>query len=73
MAVFNGLLLTVFCGSCLIGVGEFDISGSLGTLKVNDATGIWDCHSPTDSAWLSRYFGHWQVLFAVALYKLPHM
>lgn len=38
--------------SLLRGAAEFDVSGSLGALKVDDPTGTWDCHSPTDSAWL---------------------
>lgn len=36
----------------VMGDAEFDISGSLGPLEVNDPTGTWDCHSPPDFAWL---------------------
>lgn len=54
-----------------MGAAKFDISGSLGALKVNDPTGSWDCHSPTDSAWLVVPSLCWAlalVLFAVASY-----
>lgn len=44
---------------CVMGAAEFDISGSLGPLKVNDPTGIWDCHSPPDFAWLVVASFYW--------------
>lgn len=57
-----------------MGAVKFDMSCSLGAVKVDDPSGTWDCHSPTDSVgWLSpACAGDWQVLFTEASYVLSN-